>query len=69
MKFCPKKSVRISILNPRQFKLVAMSKIQLAEEINNYIGLSTSNNHQDFISKQTVDIIVSMNSICAYFEI
>lgn len=46
---------------------VDMGAKQIAEEINNYIGLSTAANPIDYISPETVQTIVYMNSLCAYF--
>ena len=45
-------------LNPRH----------LAKTINNYIGISSSDKPQDYISADTVKTIIYMNSLCAFFE-
>lgn len=45
-----------------------MSPVELAETINNYIGVSDPQNPQDYISQDTVRTIVYMNSLCAFFE-
>lgn len=45
-----------------------MGAKQIAEEINNYIGVSNPANPMDYISPETVQTIVYMNSLCAYFN-
>lgn len=45
-----------------------MKQTQIAETINNYIGVSSAKNPQDYISAETVRAIVYMNSLCAFFE-
>lgn len=50
------------VLNPQ------MTPAAVCEAINNYIGLAKSQNPQDYVSAETVKIIVYMNSICAFFD-
>ena len=55
----------------RQNKLaldLEMDPHELWKAVNNYIGVARAQNHQDYISPETVRTIAGMNDICAFFE-
>lgn len=53
--------------SPPEFSLNMDSK-QLSQTLNNYIGLKINGKTPDYITPETVKIIIYMNSFCQFFE-